>query len=151
MGYSCPSQRRLRQPPTNRRRDRVVGGSPTADITYTVQLVTGFPYPQSIRAGVTVLKEGGYEGPLDDDQLAAIKADEYLVLESNEPATPLAPTKKQLLADAAAEGLELVVTERDKVDVIVAAIEAAREARQTPPEAVVEPVEPAKPPIPSES
>lgn len=122
-----------------------------ADITYIVQLVTGFPYPQRVRAGVTVLKDGGYEGPLSDDQLAAIKADEYLVLESNEPATPPAPTKKQLLADAAAEGLELVVTERDKVDVIVAAIEAAREARQTPPEAVVAPDKPATPPVQPES
>lgn len=121
-----------------------------ADITYTVQLVTGFPYPQRVRSGITALKEGGYEDPLSDEQLSAIKADEYLVLESNEPATPLAPTKKQLLADAAAEGLELVVTERDKVDVIVAAIEAAREARQTPLEAVVEPGEPATPPVPSE-
>ena len=122
-----------------------------ADTIYTVQLVPGFPYPQRIRAGVTVLKEGGYEGPLDDEQLAAIKADEYLVLEGSKPETPPELTKKQLLEAAAEEGLELAVTDRDKRDIIVAAIEAAREARQTPPEDVVEPVEPETPPVPPES
>lgn len=48
--------------------------------TYKVELPQGFPYAQRIRSGVTVFKDQPYEGELTDDQLEAIKADDFLTL-----------------------------------------------------------------------
>jgi hypothetical protein len=99
----------------------------------TIAEPLSFPAEQRIRAGIKVLKDTGYEGELSDVQLKAIKADNYLALEEVAPATPPAPTKKEILAAAEEEGLELTVTERDTVAVIKAAIEEARNAQATPP------------------
>lgn len=44
----------------------------------TIKKPLSFPADRRIRAGVVVLKDGGYTGVLTDDQLKAIKADAEL-------------------------------------------------------------------------
>lgn len=101
-----------------------------ADTNYKVTLPWNFPYAQRIRAGVTVTKAYGYEGPLSDEQVTEITEDGQLVIEAIEAATqdeqvtkPL--TKAELLAQAEADGLTLDMTIDNKRDKIVAAFEAA--------------------------
>ena len=101
-----------------------------ADTNYKVTLPWNFPYEQRIRAGVTVTKAYGYEGPLTDEQVSEITEDGQFNVERIEAATqdeqvtkPL--TKAELLAQAEADGLTLDVTIDNKREEIVAAIEAA--------------------------
>ncbi|WKK71463.1 hypothetical protein Q0F99_19175 [Rathayibacter oskolensis] len=101
-----------------------------ADTNYKVTLPWNFPYAQRIRAGVTVTKAYGYEGPLTDEQVTEITEDGQFVIELIEAATqdeqvtkPL--TKAELLAQAETDGLKLDVTKDNTRDEIVAAIEAA--------------------------
>lgn len=98
---------------------------------YKVNLPQGFRYARRVRAGVAVDKTNGYSGPLNDEQLKAIKADPFLRVEklggnSAEGDEPRPMTKKELLAQAEAEGLKLEVTDRNTVAEITEAIEKAR-------------------------
>ncbi|WP_230671138.1 hypothetical protein [Rathayibacter sp. Leaf248] len=97
-----------------------------ADTNYRVTLPWNFPYDQPIRAGLTVTKAYGYEGPLTDEQVTEITEDGQFVIEAIEAATqeeqvtkPL--TKAELLAQAEADGLTLDVTIDNKRDEIEAA------------------------------
>jgi hypothetical protein len=101
-----------------------------ADTNYKVTLPWNFPYEQRIRAGVTVMKAYGYEGPLTDEQVTEITEDGQFVIEAIEAATQdeqvtTKLTKAELLAQAEADGLALTVTKDNTRDEIVAAIEAA--------------------------
>ncbi|ROS29598.1 hypothetical protein EDF22_1342 [Rathayibacter sp. PhB127] len=96
-----------------------------ADTNYKVTLPWNFPYEQRIRAGVTVTKAYGYEGPLTDEQVTEITEDGQFVIEAIEEQVTKPLTKAELLAQAEADGLTLDVTIDNKRDEIVAAIEAA--------------------------
>ncbi|PPH83918.1 hypothetical protein [Rathayibacter sp. AY1D9] len=97
---------------------------------YKVTLPWDFPYDQRTRAGVTVTKAYGYEGPLTAEQADEIEADGQFVVEQIEAATQDDPstkplTKAEMLAQAEADGLTLIVTKDNTRDEIVAAIDAA--------------------------
>lgn len=47
-------------------------------MSYKVTLPKAFSYDQRRRAGITVSREGGYEGDLTAEQLKAVKADPLL-------------------------------------------------------------------------
>ncbi|MCJ1699947.1 hypothetical protein MT356_09450 [Rathayibacter festucae] len=101
-----------------------------ADTNYKVTLPWNFPYAQRIRAGVTVTKAYGYEGPLTDEQVSEITEDGQFNVELIEAATQDEQVttklmKAELLAQAEADGLTLAVTKDNTRDEIVAAIEAA--------------------------
>ncbi|AZZ51422.1 hypothetical protein [Rathayibacter festucae] len=93
---------------------------------YKVTLPWDFPYDQRTRAGVTVTKAYGYEGPLTAEQADEIEADGQFVVEQIEAEQITKPlTKAELLARAETDGLTLDVTKDNTRDEIVAAIEAA--------------------------
>ena len=96
-----------------------------ADTNYKVTLPWDFPYAQRIRAGVTVTKAYGYEGPLTDEQATEITEDGQFVIEAIEEQVTKPLTKAELLAQAEADELTLDVTKDNTRDEIVAAIEAA--------------------------
>lgn len=62
-----------------------------AEATYKVTLPFTFLADSRTRGGITIPRDGGYEGPLDADQLKAIKADDILTVE--EIASAKAPTE----------------------------------------------------------
>lgn len=66
--------------------------------TYKVEVKTPFPAERRVRAGIVVPVDGGYEGNLTKDQVAAIEQDEYLTISeaTKAPAksAPKKPAKK---------------------------------------------------------
>lgn len=105
---------------------------------HKVTLRKGFTGERRNRAGISVSRTEPVIVELDEEQLAAIKADPELVVEKAKQEDDVdqdntrsmvdkPKTKKELLAEAEAEGLTLEgITSKNKVDEIVAAIEAAR-------------------------
>jgi uncharacterized Zn finger protein len=71
----------------------------------TIKNAHSFIADQRRRAGIVVSKDDGYEGELDADQLAEIKADDYLEVDEIKP--ELTPeeveAKKQAAKDAKAK------------------------------------------------
>ncbi|TFC63719.1 hypothetical protein E3O62_02510 [Cryobacterium sp. TMT2-15-1] len=123
-----------------------------SEVTYKVTLPFNFLAESRTREGVIVPRDGGYEGPLTDEQYKAISNDPIFTLEGEAPAVERTLTIKEKIAAAEAEGLILDVTGLKTHKDIDAAIEAAR----TPVEVVEPPVEevqtetPTEPPVETE-
>ena len=100
-----------------------------SETTYKVTLPFNFLAEQRIREGIIVPRDGGYEGPLTDEQYEAINNDPLSTLEGEGPVVEKVLTIKEKLEAAEAEGLTLDVTGLKTHKEIDAAIEAARAAR----------------------
>lgn len=127
---------------------------------YDLRLKAGFPAPSRTRAGITVPAGAGVQTELSKEQLAVLKADpeiqvrdvsgaeltaqDSLTAEQQKSADeaakkaeaesgkkPKEVLKKDLIAQAKAEGLEINVTEKNTKDEITQAIDAARANPET--------------------
>lgn len=98
--------------------------------TVKIALRKGVTVGQHIRAGVTVFAGEPQTFDVTDEQLVAILDDPAFDVDetSIEETTTKPQTKAEKLEAAAAEGLELDVTDKNTHDEIDAAIEAARNA-----------------------
>jgi hypothetical protein len=69
-----------------------------SEVTYKVTLPFNFLAEQRTRGDITVTREGGYEGPLTDEQLEALNADEQFIVTkiAEEPAKPAEKPKAQI-------------------------------------------------------
>jgi hypothetical protein len=109
-----------------------------ADRIYKVTLPRSFGAEQRVRAGITVGREAGYEGPLTPEQLKAIRADKEFTVKTSGADVPEAdvvdgPTtdmsREELNAMATAEGVEAPDQLANK-QAVVDAITAQRNATQ---------------------
>ena len=107
--------------------------------TYKVTLPFNFLAESRTREGVIVPREGGYEGPLTDEQYEAISNDPIFTVEGEAPAVERTLTIKEKIAAAEAEGLILDVTGLNTHKEIDAAIEVAHTAVEVQTETPTEP------------
>lgn len=98
---------------------------------YHVRIRGAFTANVRRRAGIEVSVEDGYTGPLDKEQLAAVKADPVLVVTKGAPAADDSGQEqaKQIVADARTEAEKIVSDAKAEAEKIVAdAKEAAKKA-----------------------
>lgn len=88
-----------------------------SEVIYTVRIKTAeFPAESRRRAGIVVPSDGGYVGPLDADQLKAIKADELLTVTKggDSASDDVAAKAAEQVVEAAKAEAEKIVAEAKK-------------------------------------
>ena len=80
---------------------------------------------------IIVTRDSGFVGDVTEEELIIIENDPYINISGDDSTekTAKAPTKKELLAQAKADGLEVEVTDKNTIAEITAAIEVARNAK----------------------